>query len=41
MLDILLTLFLLLSIGFDLYVLSLIDEVISLIKYLYGSDENE
>ena len=41
MLDILLILFLLFAIGFDLYILSLIDEVIGLIQYLYGSDKNE
>ena len=29
------------AIGFDLYILSLIDEVIGLIQYLYGSDKNE
>lgn len=41
MMDILIILFLLFSIGFNLYILNLIDEVIALIQYLYGSDENE
>ena len=41
MLDILLILFLLFAIGFDLCILSLIDEVFGLIQYLNGSDKNE
>ena len=39
--DIIIILFLIFAICFDLYILRLIDEVISLIQYLYGSDENE
>ncbi|MGM9834356.1 MAG: hypothetical protein ACI31M_01065 [Bacilli bacterium] len=41
MLDIIIILFLIFAICFDLYVLRLIDEVIALLQYLYGSDENE
>ena len=41
MMDILIVLFLLFSIGFNLYILNLVDEVIALIQYLYGGDDNE
>ena len=41
MMNILIVLFLLFSIGFNLYILKLIDEVIALIQYLYGGDDNE
>lgn len=41
MLDIIIILFLIFTIIFNLYILKLIDEVIALIQYLYGSDENE
>lgn len=41
MLDLIIVLFLIFTIIFNLHILRLIDEMIVLIQYLYGSDENE